>query len=332
LKDRKKEHIELALKSQLQMSEIDDRFFYEPMLSAHPDDSDEEFQFLGKSFKVPIWVSSMTGGTGIARSVNENLARVCNEFGLGMGLGSCRTLLDGNAHFNDFDLRDIIGEERAFYANLGISQIEQLLASNSVEQINDMVSRLRADGLIIHVNPLQEWIQPEGDRIVFPPFESIERILAKVKFPVIVKEVGQGIGPESLKKLLQLPLMAIEFAAFGGTNFSRLELLRAENSSDINANEPFSKIGMDANSMVEIINKYVESGKNTLCKQLIISGGIKTFLDGYYFLQKSKLPAIYGQASSFLTFAKEGYEPLYKYVESQINGLRMAKAYLRIKE
>jgi isopentenyl-diphosphate delta-isomerase len=65
---------------------------------------------------------------------------------------------------------------------------------------------------------------------------------------------------------------------------------------------------------------------------LIISGGIKTFLDGYYLVELSKMPAIYGQASSFLTFAKEGYSQLYKYVENQVNGLRMAKAYLRIKE
>ncbi len=332
MEDRKKDHIELALKSQTHLNEMDDRFYYEPMLSAHPTDTDEEFQFLGKSFKVPIWVSSMTGGTRLARTINENLARACNEFGFGMGLGSCRALLDDDSFFNDFDLRKIIGDDRAFYANLGISQVEQLLARNEVGKINDLISKLEADGLIIHVNPMQEWLQPEGDKIQYAPVETVERLLEKIRFPLIVKEVGQGIGPESMKRLLQLPLAAVEFAAFGGTNFSRLELLRQENSEQANAYEPMARIGMDTKSMLNTVNQLVESEMNLACKQLIISGGIKNFLDGYYQIKRSALPAIYGQASALLSFAKEGYDQLYEYVLGQVKGLRMAKAYLRIKE
>jgi isopentenyl-diphosphate delta-isomerase len=332
LENRKKDHIDLALSSQAQLSEIDDRFVYEPMLSAHPVESDEAFKFLGKSFKVPIWVSSMTGGTRLAKSINENLARVCKEFGLGMGLGSCRIILEDNTHFADFDLRDVIGDDRAFYANLGISQIEQLLASKKTRKINDLVYRLRADGLIIHVNPLQEWVQPEGDRIQTAPIETIERLIKLVDFPLIVKEVGQGIGPESLKRLLQLPLEAIEFAAFGGTNFSMVELLRQNKSLLKNALEPLSRIGADAKSMVEAINTFVDSGLNNQCKQLIISGGIKNFLDGYYLIKKSKLPSIYGQASAFLKYAREGYNELRAFVEGQVRGLQLAEAYLRIKD
>lgn len=332
MEDRKKDHIDLALKSQTLITEVDDRFYYEPMLSGHPKNSDEEFQFLGKKFAVPVWVSSMTGGTSSARSINENLARVCKDFGLGMGLGSCRAILDDDTYFRDFDVRDIIGDERAFFANLGISQVEQLLASKKVDKINHLVSRLRADGLIIHVNPLQEWVQPEGDRIENAPIDTIEQLLHIVDYPVVVKEVGQGIGPESLKRLLELPLAAIEFAAFGGTNFSRVELLRQRESERIKAYEPISKIGVDAEAMVKIINRYVETNYDTTCKQLIISGGIKTFLDGFYLIRLSKLPAIYGQASAFLTYAKKGYEQLYQYVESQVNGLLLAQAYLRIKE
>lgn len=332
MEDRKKEHINLTSKSQLKVTEMDDRFFYEPMLSAHPVASNEEFLFLGKKFKVPIWISSMTGGTGMARIINENLARVCNEFGFGMGLGSCRAILDSDDHFHDFDLRDIIGDDHAFYANLGICQVEELLESNNIDKINNLVYRLRADGLIIHVNPLQEWMQPEGGRIKIPPVDTIEQLLDKVNFPVIVKEVGQGIGPESLNRLLHMPLIAIEFAAFGGTNFSKIELLREKNYQKVEAYEQLSKIGIDAKSMVRIINRQIESDKSIQCKQLIISGGIESFLDGYYLTQLAKLPSIYGQASAFLEHARESYNQLYQYTESQVNGLRLAKTYLRIKE
>lgn len=332
MKDRKKDHIDLALKSQTLVTEVDERFYYEPMLSGHPKNSDEEFQFLGKKFAVPVWVSSMTGGTSSARSINENLARACKDFGLGMGLGSCRAILDDDTYFHDFDLRDIIGNERAFFANLGISQVEQLLASKKVNKINHLVSRLRADGLIIHVNPLQEWVQPEGDRIEHAPVNTIEQLLHMVDYPVIVKEVGQGIGPESLRRLLQLPLAAIEFAAFGGTNFSKVELLRQSESERTKAYEAISNIGINAEAMVKIINRYVEANQEITCKQLIISGGIKTFLDGFYLIKLSKLPAIYGQASAFLTYAEKGYEQLFQFIESQVSGLRLANAYLRIKE
>ena len=330
--DRKKEHIELAFKSHISTNEMDDRFYYEPMLNPHPPDTDQEFQFLGKSFRVPMWVSSMTGGTQDARKINENLARVCNAFGFGMGLGSCRSLLNDKRFFDDFNLRDIIGSNRAFFANLGISQVERLIEMDRVDEIKQLVSVLQADGLIIHVNPFQEWIQPEGDRINTAPVITIERLLEKIDFPLIIKEVGQGMGPESLRRLLHLPLAAIEFAAFGGTNFSKLELMRKENPEQRSAYEPLSKIGMDALSMVNIVNDMVLSEQDIRCRELIISGGIKSFVDGYYLTERSRLPAIYGQASIFLQYAHKGYDELYRYVESQVKGWRMAKAYLRIKE
>jgi isopentenyl-diphosphate delta-isomerase len=331
LRDRKKEHIELALQSQTQVSEIDSRFYYEPMLSPHPTDVNEEFFFLGKIFRVPIWVSSMTGGTPLARSINTNLARACKEFGMGMGLGSCRALLADDRCFKDFDLRDTIGDDRALYANIGISQIEQALESGSVQKIHDMVARLRADGLIIHVNPIQEWVQPEGDRLKIAPIQTIERYLEKAPYKIIVKEVGQGMGRKSLEALMKLPLEAIEFAAFGGTNFAIVEIMR--NKSNLQQfYEPFARVGVDAATMLEVVNGLYENNAALPCRQIIISGGIKTFLDGYYFISKSKLPSVYGQASAFLAYAGGNYDVLYHFVDSQVKGLKMAMNYLRVKE
>ena len=330
LESRKKDHIELAFKSQTPSAVMDSRFHYEPMLKAHPIAGIAPVAILGKQQKVPIWVSSMTGGTRKAGTINRNLAMACNEFGMGMGLGSCRIILEDDTHFEDFNMRSIIGDDLPLWANLGIAQIQELIDSKRMDTAIKMVERLRADGLIIHVNPMQEWFQPEGDILEHPPLETLERFLEKFPLPVIVKEVGQGMGPESLRALLRLPLQAIEFAAFGGTNFARVELLRDENASQ-SLFEPLSNIGEDAPTMVALVNRIV-SDESPLCKELIISGGIKNFLDGYYLIRKSSLPAIYGMASGFLKHAQGDYDQLRDFVHAQVKGLEMAYSYLSIRE
>jgi isopentenyl-diphosphate delta-isomerase len=330
MEDRKKDHISLAFQSQTSREMLDSRFYYEPLLSAHPVNGIKPVSFLGHSFKAPMWVSSMTGGTQLASVINKNLAKACRDFGFGMGLGSCRILLNDDTYFADFDMRNIIGNDLPLYANLGICQVENIIESGNIQPISELVKRLRADGLIVHVNPIQEWFQPEGDTIKFPPIDTIKRLLDKVEFPVIVKEVGQGMGPESLDALLQLPLAAIEFAAFGGTNFAKVELLR-DNSPLKEALEPLAHVGMDVYQMLDNINDLVNSNSKIFCRQIIISGGIQSFLDGYYLINKSKLPAVYGQASAFLKHATGNYEDLHSFVSGQVKGLEMAYSYLRIK-
>ncbi|KKL93116.1 hypothetical protein LCGC14_1877960, partial [marine sediment metagenome] len=135
----------------------------------------------------------------------------------------------------------------------------------------------------------------------------------------------------SLKALLKLPLEAIEFAAYGGTNFALVELMRADDQVR-KFYEPASQVGHDAVEMTETINRLIDTEKETRCRQLIISGGIKSFLDGYYLIKKSKLPAIYGQASSFLQYARGDYKILREFVSHQVSGLRLAEAYLTLKE
>ncbi|MDO9182134.1 MAG: hypothetical protein Q7U04_06985 [Bacteriovorax sp.] len=327
---RKLDHIELALKAQTKRAEADQRFYYEPLFSAHPSkEMDLSINFLGKSLKAPLWVSSMTGGVGPAKHINLNLARVCQEFGLGMGLGSCRVLLEDNSYFNDFNLRSILGDDLPLFANLGIAQVEQLIASNNQQKITDLLDKLDADGLIVHINPLQEWFQPEGDRLKFSPLETLAKLCDVLKNKIIVKEVGQGMGPKSLKALLDLPIDAIELAAFGGTNFSKLEQIRAtrETASD---NEAFSKVGHTAPEMVCFLNALLKANSNYKQKQIIISGGVENILDGYYLKESLAFTSVIGQAKNFLKHA-ENYEDLRNFTAGQINGLKIAKAFLMTK-
>ena len=331
--ERKKDHIELAFASHVNRSELDHRFAYEPMLAGHPPEvMDISSPFGKKQLKAPIWISSMTGGTARAGHINRNLAKMCGEFGLGMGLGSCRSLLESDDHLEDFAIRHLIGSAYPFYANLGIAQLEQLLELQQLKKISDLISKLDADGLIIHVNPMQEWLQPEGDVIIHPPIETIRRLIDdSPNLSIIVKEVGQGFGKASLKALLELPLVAVEFAAAGGTNFSKLELKRSSTKKQEIYNT-LCKIGHSAEEMVELTNELIdELGPKRRCNQVIVSGGIKQFLDGYYLTEKCKCPAIYGQASAFLKHAQDDYSALQAYASSQIEGLKVAKTFLRIR-
>lgn len=325
---RKQSHLDLAFASQSEL--VDNRFYYEPMLEGHPQGTEMPVVFGNKTLRFPIWISSMTGGTAAAGPLNKMLAKTANKFGFGMGLGSCRIILEDNTYFEDFNLRPILGDACPFFANVGIAQIERLLKNGQGKKLQQLVEKLDADGLIVHVNPLQEWLQPEGDLIEQSPIVTIKQMLNEINVQVIVKEVGQGFGPESMRELLKLPILGIDFAANGGTNFSKLELLRNEKVKEYY--QDVVAIGHSAAEMVEFLNESIQLlGNERKCSNVIISGGVKNFLDGYYLISKSELPAIYGQAAPFLKQANESQETLDVFAEIQIKGLLMAQKFLKIK-
>lgn len=331
---RKRDHIEMADRAQLSKVHLDGRFYYEPLLAAHPGTQSDLLltEFLGKKLKAPFWISSMTGGVGEARVINQNLARLAREFSLGMALGSCRVLLEEDRYFEDFNLRPVLGYDLPFFANLGIAQIERSVLAGEEQKISSMVERLEADGLIIHINPLQEWYQSEGDRFTLSPLETLKRFLPKFKRKVLVKEVGQGMGPLSLKALLDLPIDGIELAGFGGTNFSRLEILRnkEKHQSALVKNQALASVGHSALEMSLMLNSLLQSNSNYAKKEIIISGGISDALDGHYLQGQLQFNSVMGFAKRFLDHA-EDYQQLQKWTADQIETLKMARAFLRVR-
>jgi len=330
LSSRKTDHIQLAF--QAQAEGIDNRFEYEPVLYPHPKKGClPSLQLAGKTLNAPIWISSMTGGAELAGNINRNLALACREFGLGMGLGSCRPILEDENSLPDFAVRKFIGDQPLF-ANLGIAQVEELMKQGRVAEIVKMIERLEADGLIVHINPLQEWLQPEGDHISRSPIETIEELLSEIKFPLMVKEVGQGFGPESMKKLAALPLEAIEFGAQGGTNFALLENLRQDEfHRDVFA--CVANIGHSAGEMTQMAAALCSAPECSVkTRAFIVSGGIRNFLDGYYHIRSIPWKSLYAQASAFLKYALKGEAELMKFTESQIRGLELAQTFLKVKK
>lgn len=330
--NRKADHIDLAFKSQLLKESLDGRFYYEPLLGIHPKDSDIlKTKFLGKELNFPLWISSMTGGAQKAHVINHNLSSLAAEFKIGFALGSIRPLIDDDKYFEDFNVRKIIGNDGLFFANIGIAQLEELVRENKLDKIHSLVDRLKADGLIIHINPIQEWLQPEGDRFQASPIETISLFLTNKKYPIIVKEVGQGMGPLSLKALLDLGVDVIELGAFGGTNFAKLESIRNESIHQFHSSNSLVTIGHTAEEMIHFLNHLLEVNPNYKKTEIIISGGISNALDGQYHRKLLKYNSLIGIASRILRFA-ENKDELFHFLKSETQTLLMAEQFLNFKK
>lgn len=337
MSDRKDDHIRLALDSQTGSSLVREALCYEPLFKGHNEALKNveplKREFLGKSMRAPLWISSMTGGGTHSKKLNSMFAEAAAKYGLGMGLGSCRPILDDLSQLEDFDVRHIIGPDLPLLSNIGHAQAEELFLKGELSRLDEMNERLSTDALILHLNPLQEWFQPEGDRFEMASIDLIHSMLEQLQTPLVVKEVGQGFGPRSLQALMDLPLAAIEFGAFGGTNFSKLEELRNESRSAGQVLDPLCFVGRTAEMMVKDINQILESLKNKAEKNIpmfIISGGIQDYLHGFELMQRLKAPSVYAQAGAFLRPAQESKESLFKYIENQINGLLMAESFLEL--
>jgi isopentenyl-diphosphate delta-isomerase len=326
-KNRKNDHIDLATKSQV-VSKDSLGVFYEPMLFSHPGSELSLSSFGPWKFGIPLWISSMTGGAKQAHLINKRLASAARHFQLGMGLGSCRPVLEfmerklvRKSLARDFLWRGLIGD-RPLFANLGLAQVEELIATGRTLKIREMLDFLEVDGLCLHVNPLQEWLQPEGDRWQTSPLDIIKRLFDsfKVETNLIVKEVGQGMGPQSLCELGKLPLMAVEFGALGGTNFALLELQRLQNKKDFQSrNHPLEEMtrwGHSATEMCSWVKALKE--KNEFIPRVIISGGIREFTPFFSWIKTFRsleCEALVGLGFPFMQKAIEGEKSLHIYLE-----------------
>lgn len=330
---RKLNHLDLAQASSLLAQ--DPRFNYEPLLGVHPAPGVRlPTSFWGKTLGAPLWISSMTGGTEEAFFINQNLALVAKEFGLGMGLGSCRSLLTSEKYLSHFSWRKILGPDLPLLANIGIAQVEKMALAQNFLPLEKLIKLVEANGLIVHINPLQEWLQPEGDRLSLPALTTLKMLMQNFSYPIMVKEVGQGMGPQSLSALLDLAPQGIEFAALGGSNFSWIELQRqAEKNLGF---EGLAHLGHTALDMVQMMNQRVDEKKQKdpayRAPELVISGGLQTFLDIHYLSKKLRSPNLGGFAGALLKRARVSHDELRRFVEAQVCGLALAEQFLTLRE
>lgn len=184
---------------------------------------DTTIEVLGKRLRTPLLISSMTGGTAKAREINRTLAAGAQATGMAMGLGSMRAGIEDSTLETTYQVRDV-APDILLFANLGAVQLNYGYGLTQCRQAVDMIE---ADALILHLNPLQEAVQPEGDGNFAGLLNKIEAICRQLPVPVIAKEVGWGFSREAARQLADAGVAAIDVAGAGGTSWSQVEMYRA---------------------------------------------------------------------------------------------------------
>lgn len=185
------------------------------------DEVDPRATFLGHPVAMPVFISSMTGGSDEGFRVNRDLATVASELGIAVGMGSIRILLERPELIEHFELKKLAPSVPVF-ANIGGVNLPQIDTS----RLSDLLERLAVDAVAVHLNPAQELFQPEGDTDFRGVREAIARFVRRSPVPVIVKETGAGINPFEARALLADGVAAVDLAGTGGTNWMRVEAYR----------------------------------------------------------------------------------------------------------
>ena len=178
--------------------------------------------FLGVPLRAPVLIGAMTGGAELARTINRNLAGAAQKLGIGMMLGSQRIMLDddaaGNAAAASFEVRDL-APDVLLIGNIGLAQVSDTLAP----RLTAALEKVGANAVAVHINPLQEAMQENGDTDFTGSLERLARLAAELDYPVLVKEVGHGIGAAAAQRLRGMPVAAVDVAGAGGTSWARVE-------------------------------------------------------------------------------------------------------------
>lgn len=269
IKKRKAEHVKIVAED----DSMDRRkFYFDDIRLTHralPEinlaDVDPSVEFLGKKLSFPFLISSMTGGPGAElETINKNLAAAAEAEGVAMGVGSQRILFNDPSAAASFDLRSVAPTVPLF-ANLGAIQLNYGM---TIDQIRSAMDVLKADALILHLNPLQEAVQPEGDTDFSNLWKIIGELVQKVELPIIIKEVGAGISRADAELLIKAGVKIIDVAGAGGTSWSRIESARCDDPA---LGELFQDWGVPTPQALRDLSD--------LDVTLIASGGIRTGID-----------------------------------------------------
>lgn len=266
---RKDQHIQLALQDKHQGVELSPfekiQFEHRPLPELALDDVVVRSEFLGRSITAPIMIGAMTGGCDQGERINRHLAEAAQAYGVPMALGSQRAALELQHGYN---IRHY-APSAILLGNLGGTQLQQ----GGLELAQRAVDAIQADALVIHLNPLQELVQPNGDRDWRQVLEAIAHTVANLGVPVVVKEVGAGIGPTTACQLAEVGVRFIDIAGRGGTNWASIELARNGSALEQEIAKPFTRWGSDTADLLPAVK--------AACPDLLLigSGGVRHGID-----------------------------------------------------
>ena len=312
---RKADHLRICLEDDVQFHRLsngldDYRFTHSCLPEIDLQEVDISTQFLGKTLQTPLLISSMTGGTERAKTINSRLALAAQKHGLVMGVGSQRIAVENPRVAHTFAMRNYAPNAMLF-ANLGAVQLNY---TYGLEHCLRVVDILAADALILHLNPLQECIQPHGDTNFKGLLNKIERLCQQIDVPIIAKEVGNGISVPMAARLMNAGVDAIDVAGAGGTSWAKVESERAENNLQRQLGRTFADWGMStAECVVQIRDRYPDI-------PLIASGGLR---NGLEVAKAIALGAdLAGLAFPFLQAASQSEEAIDELIELLIAELK----------
>jgi isopentenyl-diphosphate Delta-isomerase len=241
------------------------RFLHDALPEVSDEELDTGVSFLGARLPVPFFISCMTGGSEGGFRANRTLAAAAQELGVPVGLGSIRVLLGDPDLLPHFHVKPLAPDVPVL-ANIGGVQVRD----GDRDALLDLVQRLEAQALVVHLNPGQELFQPDGDRDFRGVKDGIKALIDAAPLPVIVKETGFGIGPGLARELLDAGAAYVDLAGAGGTNWISVESYRLP-AADAAAAEEFRGWGLPTAALLAAFE-----GKQ---KRLIASGGIRTGMD-----------------------------------------------------
>ncbi|MFC1959432.1 type 2 isopentenyl-diphosphate Delta-isomerase [Chloroflexota bacterium] len=314
---RKIDHIRINLEENVQFPTLTTGFEnYYFMHQAVPELSLAEIaietEFLSKSLAAPILISSMTGGTKQAHMINRNLAIAAQHYGIAMGLGSQRAALENAQLEYSFKVRDF-APDILLFANIGAVQLNY---GYGLDECRRAVAMVEADALILHLNVLQEAVQPEGDSNFGQLLEKIEAVCKTVEVPVIAKEVGWGLSEQAARQLTDAGVAVLDVAGAGGTSWSTVEYHRATTKFNADIAKSFADWG------IPTVHSLIYARRAAPNMPLIASGGLKNGID----IAKSiALGAnLGGLAGPFLKAAVQSEEIVIEAIEILAQQLKIA--------
>lgn len=273
ISQRKSDHIRINLREDVQSAITTGleryRFEHQALPECDLDEVDTRLDFLGKSLSAPILISSMTGGSPESAQINLTLAEAAEQTQIAMGLGSQRAAIEHPELAYTFQVRHV-APNILLFANLGAIQLNYRYG---IEECKKAVDMIEADALVLHLNPLQEALQPEGNTNFAKLIDKIAKVCHTLSVPVIVKEVGWGISERTARLLIEAGVAAIDVAGAGGTSWSQVEMYRAQSESAARIASHFIDWGIPTAGCIKMIRALHSS------VPIIASGGLRNGID-----------------------------------------------------
>jgi len=317
LQQRKSDHIRINLQKDVDFKTVSagfDRYrlVHQALPELDLESVDVSTSFLDKRLKLPLLISSMTGGTPEASLVNRRLAEAAQAFGIGMGVGSQRAAIEDPSLAETYRVRHF-APDILLLANLGAIQLNYGYGPDECRRAVEMVE---ADALILHLNPLQEALQPEGETNFAGLLSKIEQVCRALSAPVVVKEVGWGLSEHAARQLASAGVAAIDVAGAGGSSWSQVEMYRSKTERQRQVAAAFASWGIPTAESLLMVRRAAPD------LPVVASGGIR---NGIQMAKAIALGATAcGIAGAFLHAANESYSAVVDLIAVLTAQLRLA--------